>query len=110
MKTGIFMLFLVTLTSIGTYLVGAKCLGLRTSTLRPALDKMLEYIGAALLFGLLNLVLATAVVLSLRWLTGKFLSVYVVNDVTWLALSLVQGLTFRCWCELTRACQPSTGS
>jgi hypothetical protein len=110
MKTGLFMLTMVALTSIGTYLVGVKWLGLRSSALRPALDKALEYVGAAVLFSLLNVGLATAIVLSLRGITGRFLSVYVVNDVTWLALSFVQGLTFHCWRELARAQQRSTGS
>ena len=108
MKTGIFMLTLVGLTSIGTYLVGVQWLRLPARVLRPALDKMLECVGATLLFAALNVGLAAAVVLALRSVTGRFLSVYVVNDVTWLALSLLQGLAFHWWRELARSRERTT--
>ena len=102
MKTGVFMLILVGLTSIGSYWIGARWLRLPVAALRPALDKMLECVGAALLFSGVNVVLATFVVLALRGATGKFLSVYMMNDVTWFLLSLGQALIFQWWRELAK--------
>jgi hypothetical protein len=94
MRTSVFMLAMASLTSIGSYLVGVTWLGLPA---RPAVDKMLECIGATLVFTALNVVLAAAIILGLRSLTGAFVSIYVINDVTWLGLSLLQGLTFWWW-------------
>ena len=108
MRTGVFMLTLMGLTSVGAYLVGVRWLRLPVRVLRPALDKMLECVGIALLFAVVNIVLATLVVLVGRGITGTFLSVYMVNDVTWVFLSLVQGLTFHFWRDLARARQRST--
>ena len=100
MVTGVFMLVLVGLTSIGAYLVGVTWLRFPGRTLRPALDKMLECVGTTLIFVVLNLVLATTIILTMRKLTGRFVSVYVVNDITWLGLSLLQGVTFQWWREM----------
>jgi hypothetical protein len=97
MTTSVFMLAMVGLTSIGSYLVGVKWLGFPGRALRPAVDKMLECIGATLVFAALNVVLAAAIILVLRSITGTFVSIYVINDVTWLGLSLLQGLTFSWW-------------
>ena len=97
MTTSVFMLAMVSLTSIGSYLVGVKWLGFPGRALRPAVDKMLECIGATLVFAALNVALAATIILGLRSLTGTFVSVYVINDVTWLGLSLLQGLTFWWW-------------
>src|SRR5215813_2376963 len=103
MKTSIFMLAMViSLTSIGAYLVGVKWLGLAAQLLKRALDKMLECIGAIVLFVVLNVVLGTTIILTIRILTGKFISVYVMNDVAWLGFSLLQGVTFQWWRELNR--------
>ena len=102
MKTSIFMLAMViSLTSIGAYLVGVW-LGLAAQMLKRALDKMLECIGAIVLFVVLNVVLGTTFILVIRILTGKFISVYVMNDVAWLGFSLLQGVTFQWWRELNR--------
>ena len=94
------MLALVGLTSVGGYLIGLMWFRLSGKALRPALGKMLECVGATLLFAVLNVALATALILAMRSLTGRFVTVYVVNDATWLALSLLQGLTFQWWREL----------
>jgi hypothetical protein len=110
MRTGVFMLTLVGLTSIGAYLLGVRWLRLPASALRPALDKMLECIGASLLFAVVNVVLATAAVLVVRAATRTFLSVYMVNDVAWFLLSLAQGLTFHWWRELARERQRSASA
>src|SRR5262245_27091642 len=100
MTTIIVMLAMVGLTSIGAYLVGVKWLGLETLALRLAVNKMLECVGASLLFPAINVLFAATLILGLRALTRTFVSIYVINDVTWLVLSLLQGLTFWWWREL----------
>ena len=102
MTTSVFMLAMVGLTSIGGYLIGVKWLGFPGQALRPAVERMLECIGATLIFAVVNVALGTAIILALRSVTGTFVSVYVINDITWLGLSLLQGLTFRWWREMTR--------
>ena len=104
------MLALVGLTSVGGYLIGLMWFRLSGKALRPALGKMLECVGATLLFAVLNVALATALILAMRSLTGRFVTVYVVNDATWLALSLLQGLTFQWWRELAGSPQARRGS
>jgi len=103
------MLALVGLTSVGGYLIGLMWFRLSGKALRPALGKMLECVGATLLFAVLNVALATALILAMRSLTGRFVTVYVVNDATWLALSLLQGLTFQWWRELAGSPQRERG-
>ena len=103
------MLALVGLTSVGGYLIGLMWFRLSGKALRPALGKMLECVGATLLFAVLNVALATALILGMRSLTGRFVTVYVVNDATWLALSLLQGLTFQWWRELAGSPQRERG-
>jgi len=105
MKTATFMLVMVGLTSVGTYVVGVAWLRLPAGAINTAIGRVLECVGATLAFAVLNVSLATAVVLTLRAVTGRFVSVYLVNDDTWLAFSLLQGLTFHWWRELARARQ-----
>ena len=51
------MLALVGLTSVGGYLIGLMWFRLSGKALRPALGKMLECVGATLLFAVLNVAL-----------------------------------------------------
>jgi hypothetical protein len=44
-----------------------------------------------------NLAAGVALILGLRALTGRFISMYWLNDVSVLALSLVQALVLQCW-------------
>jgi hypothetical protein len=58
---------------------------------------VLDSLGLAVLFLLGNLAVGTAAILCLRALTGDFVSIYVVGDITLPILSLVQALIFRHW-------------
>jgi hypothetical protein len=103
-----FIATLAGLTSIGAYYFGARALGLRTAGLGAAIGKMLESVGTILIFLAVNLAIAVTVVLAVRGLTGAFVSAYVVDDVVWLGLSLVQGLVFQWWRGLPA--NPGSGS
>jgi hypothetical protein len=92
-----FMLGLVGLTSLGAFVGGVRGLGASPRSLGAAVHRMLEAIGLVLLFLALNVGAGVLIVLSLRALTDVFVSVYVMGDLTWLALSLLQGLAFQWW-------------
>lgn len=96
-----FLLVLVALTSIGAYVIGVAGLGLSSRGLRTALGKLLECVGTALCFFLVNIGFAVAVIFLVRSVSGRFVSLYLVDDVMWLALSLLQGLAFLWWRELS---------
>lgn len=97
----IFLLALVGLTSLGAYVAGTKWLGLSARQLRAAASKMLEAVGTTLCFAIVNLAAAVIIILLARGLTGRFVSLYLVDDVAWLVLSVLQGLAFQWWRELS---------
>ena len=49
------------------------------------------------MFFAVNLVAAVLALLAARALSRTHVSLYLVNDVTLLALSLLQGFAFQCW-------------
>jgi hypothetical protein len=100
-----FVLIMAGLTSIGTYLLGAKWLRLPSSALWTGLGKTCEVVGSALIFFALNLIVGAMVVSAARWLMGRFVSLYNISDTTLLVLSLLQALTFQAW----RAGSPCRG-
>lgn len=105
-----FVLILVGLTSIGAYLLGAKRLGLLWRHLRVAIGRMLECIGMALVFFLVNLAAGMAIVLAGRLLTRGFVSLYLANDVSLVMLSFLQALAFQWWRELKAQNPPRSQS
>ena len=93
---------IVALTSGGAYLVATRRNGLRRSELPGAVTEALAYLGLAVVFLLANLTVGMALILGLRALTDRFISVYVVNDSTLAILSLLQALILHCWRERPR--------
>jgi hypothetical protein len=91
------LLGLVAVTSLAAYLLGARWLGLAPRGLRPAALDAVEWVGLAVLFLAGNLAVGVAVILGLRALTGEFITVYVLSDVTLVFLSLLQGALFQWW-------------
>lgn len=80
----------------------AAVLGRRAGTLeagrwRLAVKGALALLGAATGFLVLNVLIGVATVLAVRTFTPAFLSVYVLNDLALLGLSLLQGLVFGLW-------------
>lgn len=91
------LLGLVAVTSIGAYALGVGRLGLRREALRAATGRALECLGLALAFSAANFVLGFGLILAARAVLRDFVSLYVVNDVTLVILSLVQALVFAWW-------------
>src|SRR4029453_12371029 len=98
---GIFMLAVAGLTSAAAYLLGVRALGLAPARLGAALGKMLEAVGAGLIFLVADLLVAVVLVVALRGVTSTFVSVYVTDDTVWLGLALLQGLVFQGWREVS---------
>ena len=92
---------LVGVTSVAAYLVGAKGLRLSRGCIHKAVRRMLECVGVTLIFLGVNLGAAVIVILAARALTQEVLSLYLATDDTLLMLSLVQGLIFQGWRDLS---------
>ncbi len=90
-------LALIVLTSMGAYFYGKKSLRLSSAELSVAWKLTLECVWAGMVFFALNLALAVVGILSSRVVLTEFVSLYAASDVTLLALSLLQGITFRLW-------------
>lgn len=99
-----FVLLLVGLTSAGACWVGTRALGLSGIGLRVALGRMLESVGMAVIFFVVNLSVGVTGILIARMVTGTFVSLYLAADETILLLSLFQGLTFQWWWNPSAPC------
>jgi len=88
---------LVLVTSGGVWLVGTRRLGLPRAGLLPAGARMLEAVGFLMVFLALNLGLGGIAILAWRGITGRFASLYLLNDATLGVFSLVQALVFHWW-------------
>lgn len=104
--TGFLILALVGLTTAGAYLVGRRGFRLSEKQLWPAVGRMFEGIGMGLAFFAINLLAGGTLILAVRRVTERFVSIYHVEDLSLLVLSLLQGLIFQWWRELTR--KPTT--
>ena len=91
-----FLVILLGLTSGGAYLIGRRR-GLSWTEFRRAFGRMLESIGASLIFFLVNLGLGVSLILAIRTFTSWFVSLYLADNMVLLVLSLLQGLTFQWW-------------
>jgi hypothetical protein len=98
MKQG-FILIVAGLTSVAIYLLGVR---LSRQGLWQALGKAFECLGLTLALLLLNLAVGMIAILATRSLTGRFISLYHVSDITLLMLSLLQALAFQAWREGSR--------
>ena len=94
---GLFLLGLAVLTSALAYVLVVRAFGWSPRVLRGAALQALELLGMSAVFLALNLAVGLFVVLATRTLTPAFISVYLLNDNTLLALSLLQGLVFGAW-------------
>ena len=92
-----YLLLLFAVTSAAIYLAATRGLGARRYALRPALARMLECVGLAIVLGGLNVAVGFLLVLALRRLTGSFVSLYLNTDVTLLVLSLLQAVVLQWW-------------
>jgi hypothetical protein len=97
----VFIPILLGVTSVGAYLLGARGLKLPGRGIRRAINKMLECLGMTLVFLGVNITVGVIVILAARAMTGGFVSLYLAADGTLLPLSLIQGLTFQWWRDLS---------
>ena len=88
---------IIALTSLVAYFVGTRGFGLRRDRLTPATNEALECLGLAVVFLIGNLASGVALILGLRALTGRFISIYWLNDISVLALSFLQALVLQSW-------------
>jgi hypothetical protein len=79
------------------YSVGTWGFGLRRDRLTQATIGALECLGLAVVFLMGNLAAGVALILGLRALTGRFISIYWLNDITVPALSFLQALVLQSW-------------
>lgn len=92
-----YLLLLFGVTSPALYFAATRGLGVRRAALPPALARMLECVGLAIVLAALNLAAGFLLVLALRGLTGSFVSLYLNTDGTLLALSLLQAIVLQWW-------------
>lgn len=90
-----FTLVVVALTSLDSYLLGTAGLGLLPGRLGHALAWMFEAVGLTMALNLPGR--RTRGCPVLRAATGQFVSLYAVDDPTWLGFSLLQALAFQRW-------------
>ena len=98
----VFILIIAGLTSAGIFVLGITRLRLSKSGLWLAVGKTCECVGLTLVFLLLNLAVGVFAILAGRSLSGRFVSLYIVSDITLLMLALLQALTFQAWREGSR--------
>jgi len=96
MSDALYLIGLVALTSWLAWFGGRRWLGL-DKAVRPALWRLLEWVGLAVAFYVFNLLVGVTAVVVLRKLTGSFISLYVNTDATLLLLSSFQALVFQWW-------------
>jgi len=92
---------LVALTSFGAYAVGTRVFGLPRHGLALAVRYTLDVAGLTVVFLAVNLGLGLAVVLGSRALSMRFVSVYILNDTSLIALSALQAVVVGSWWRLS---------
>ena len=93
------VLLLAGLTSTGAYLAGVRKLGLSRQRLWAAVLRLLECAGMSMVFFCANLAIGLAVIFAVRNLTNVFVSMYFLNEVFIVLLSVLQGIIFVSWLE-----------
>jgi hypothetical protein len=88
---------LVIVTSAAAWLVGTRRLGLPRRGFLTAGARLLEVVGLLMMFLALNLGLGGTAILAWRELTGRFVSLYLLNDITLGVFALAQALIFHWW-------------
>jgi len=94
---GLFPLAIVVISSVGCCLVGCRIGRCTRRSLWASVRRVLECVGMGAMFFVLNLGLGMALILAVRSLTPWFVSIYLADDVSLLALSLLQGFTLCLW-------------
>lgn len=72
-------------------------LGVSVQRLPHAARRTFEYLGLWLLCLALNIGLGTAAVLLFRTIAARFVSVYLVNDISFVIFSAIQAFVLHAW-------------
>jgi hypothetical protein len=96
--SGFYLLTLCALTTAVALWLGRRR-GLALSPLSAAFGRVLECVGLAVLLFAANVLLGMVLVLALRAVTGRFLSLYANTDITLLVLALLQAVLLQAWQE-----------
>jgi hypothetical protein len=96
------ILVVAALTSAAACIFGIARLQFSRSRLWLAFGKTCECLGLTVVFCVLNLAVAMFAILAMRSLSGRFVSLYLASDTTFVMLSLLQALTFQAWREGAR--------
>lgn len=92
-----FLLGLVGVTSALAYGVGAFGLGLSRRALGPALAHMVDVVGLIVVFYLANVAMGALVLVTARHLAHRAVSLYMLDDLALVMLSVLQAIAFRAW-------------
>lgn len=93
----VFVPLVAALSTILAFAVCARRFGWPARTVVTALGKVLECVGALVVFCLLNAAVGGAVILASRAISGRFVSFYLGADRSLLVLSALQALLFQWW-------------
>ena len=97
-----FVPVVVTLTTALAFAVAVRRFRWPARAMVTASGKVLECVGIAVVFCLLNAVVGAGVILAARVVSGRFVSLYLGADHTLVALSALQALLFQWWRESSR--------
>jgi hypothetical protein len=93
----LYVLGLVTASSLLAGVLALRVFRLRARALRPALVRLLEWAGLTVGFYALNLLLGVVAVVVLRKARGGFVSLYLNTDNTIVVLSALQAAVWQWW-------------
>ena len=96
------LLGLVAVTSAAAWWLGTRRLGWVSRGLGAAAWGMVECAGLAVAFFAANLATGIVAVLAARAVSGRFVSLYLADDLGLLALSVLQALVFAGWRAASR--------
>ena len=88
-------------TALGA-VVALRRFGWPRRALTSAVGKVLECVGATVVFCLLNAAVGAAFIVAGRALSGRFVSLYLGADHTLIAASALPALLFQWWRESSR--------
>jgi hypothetical protein len=91
------LLGLVGVTSALAYGVGAFGLRLSPRALGPALAHLLDVVGLIVVFYLANVAMGALVLVAARHLAHRVVSLYTLDDIALVVLSLLQAIAFQAW-------------
>jgi hypothetical protein len=93
----IFIAAVLVISSLAVAAFGRWGIGLSLKLLSVAVRRMLEFLGLWLLCLGVNVGLGTLAVLTFRSITARFVSVYLVNDVSFVIFSAIQASIVHAW-------------